>query len=111
MTKHRSDRERARIVRAWRRSRRSARAFAAEQGISDTTLFNWARGLGGAAADAALARTDVELVEVVPVGAPPAEAEGWSWEIETRGGVVRGRGALDAGAVVAIVGALGGSRR
>lgn len=110
MTKHRDGRARARIVRAWRRSGRSARAFAAEQGISDTTLFNWARGVGGPPG-AELARADVELVEVIPVGAPAAEPEGWTWEIETRGGVVRGRGALDAGAVVAIVGALGKVRR
>ena len=96
-------------MRAWRRSGRSARAFAAEQGISDTTLFNWARGVSGAA-NTDLARTDVELVEVVPVGAA-AEVEGWTWEVETGGGVVRGRGALDVGAVCAIVGALGKVRR
>ncbi len=96
------------MVRAWRRSGRSARVFAAQQGISDTTLFNWARGIGGAAerADAG-----VELVEVVPVDVPEAAVEGWTWEVETRGGIVRGRGALGADAIGAIVDALGKVRR
>jgi len=35
-------------VRAWRRSGRSARAFAAEHGISEATLCNWGRGVGSA---------------------------------------------------------------
>lgn len=96
------------MVKAWRRSGRSARVFSAQEGISEATLFNWARGIGGAAerADAG-----VELVEVVPVGMPALAGEGWTWEVETRGGIVRGRGALGADAIGAIVDALGKVRR
>ena len=110
MTRHRDDHERARVVKAWRRSGRSARVFAAQQGISETTLFNWARGIDGASR---AERTDpaVQLVEVVPVDAPEATVEGWTWEVETRGGILRGRGALGADAIGAIVDALGRARR
>ena len=110
MTKHRDGQERARVVRDWRRSGRSARAFAAEQGISEATLLNWARGIGGASR-AERANAAVELVEVVPVDAGASEVEAWSWEVETRGGIVRGRGALGADAIGAIVDALGKVRR
>jgi len=98
------------IVRAWRRSGRSARAFAAEHGICDATLYNWGRGVASALTPEPN-RTEVELVEVIPVGAEAADRHEWAWEIETRGGVLRGRDRLDAGAVSAIVGALGRARR
>lgn len=93
------------MVRAWRRSGQSARVFAAEHGISQTTLFKWAQRERDATVG--LARAEVGLVEVVPVGASASEADGWWWEVETRGGVVRGRSVLDAQAFSAIVSALG----
>jgi hypothetical protein len=110
MTRHRDDQERARVVRAWRRSGCSAHVFAAQQGISGTTLFNWARDIDGTS-KAERADAGVELVEVVPVDVPEAAVEGWTWEVETRGGVVRGRGELGAEAIGAIVDALGKVRR
>lgn len=110
MTRHRDERERTRLVRAWRRSGQSARAFAAQHGISETTIFNWARA-AEPDSNAVVARSEVQLVEVVPMTAGPSEVEAWSWEIETRGGIVRGRGALDASAIGAIVDSLGKVRR
>lgn len=97
-------------MRAWRRSGRSARAFAAEHGISDATLYNWGRGVGSALTPEST-RAEVELVEVIPVGAGGTDRREWAWEIETRGGVLRGRDCLDAGAISAIVGALGRAQR
>lgn len=98
MGKRRSEQDQQRIVMAWRRSGVSAESFAAREGISTSSLFRWARAHGRE--DAAEARS-LRLVEAVPSGPPRDDA--WAWELATEHGVVRGRDALDAATVRAMV--------
>lgn len=103
MAKRRSDGEQRRFVAAWVKSAASAAAFAAQEGVSKSSLFRWERMHRRKGSSS----RSVELVEAVPLDTTGP----WSWEVETPRGCVRGRDELDAERVRAIIGALVGSSR
>ena len=100
---------RRRVVERWRRSGQSAAEFGKSQGVSQWTLYSWARGRGSKGSNARRRDRRARKVELIPVRLlDHDEGDAASTPSSVVEGVIEI--ALSGGAVVRIVGDVPGER-